>query len=154
MNSKPNRKERIKFFKTITDCKFGNNVKLIPPYNIYGCEFGDDCFVGPFVEIQEFVKIGHNTTISSHCFLCSGVDIGNDCFIGHGVMFTNDKFTDNEKMLKTKIGNNVKIGSNATILPVKIGNNCIIGAGTVVTKDIPDNCLVLGNPSRIVKNNL
>jgi acetyltransferase-like isoleucine patch superfamily enzyme len=137
-------------YQTIADCKFGKDVKLMQPYNIYGCEFGDGCFVGPFVEIQKNVKIGTKTRISSHTFICEYVTIGDNCFIGHGVVFTNDKFTDeNSTLYPTKIGNNVKIGSNSTILPVSIGDNTIIGAGTVVTKDIPPNSIAYGNPIKI-----
>jgi acetyltransferase-like isoleucine patch superfamily enzyme len=121
--------------------------------NIYGCTLEDGVFVGPFVEIQKNCIIKKNTRISSHSFICEGAEIGEDCFIGHGVMFVNDLFTDSDciknwKMKKIKIGNNVRIGSNATILPVNIGNNVIIGAGSVVTKDIPDNTIVKGNPAR------
>ena len=129
----------------------GKGTKIIQPVNLYGCNIGDNSFIGPFVEIQERSIIGNNTRISSHSFICSGVIIGNNCFIGHGVMFTNDKFTENKDECierETIIGDNVRIGSNATILPVKIGNNVIIGAGAVVTKDIPDNSIVKGNPAK------
>jgi acetyltransferase-like isoleucine patch superfamily enzyme len=129
----------------------GKNVTISHYTNLYGCELGDDVFVGPFVEIQSDVKIGNRSRISSHSFICSSVEIGEDCFVAHGVMFTNDKFTedrDNWIERKTIIGNNVRIGSNATILPVKIGNNIVIGAGAVVTKDIPDNSIVKGNPAK------
>ena len=129
----------------------GKGTKIIQPVNLYGCNIGNDCFVGPFVEIQERSTIGNNTRVSSHSFICSGVAIGNNCFIGHGVMFTNDKFTedkDNWVERETIIGNNVRIGSNATILPVNIGDNVIIGAGAVVTKDIPANTIVKGNPAK------
>jgi len=129
----------------------GKGTKIIQPVNLYGCNIGDNSFIGPFVEIQERSIIGNNTRISSHSFICSGVIIGNNCFIGHGVMFTNDKFTENKDEWierETIIGDNVRIGSNATILPVKIGNNVIIGAGAVVTKDIPDNSIVKGNPAK------
>tara|TARA_Y100001936_G_C15956237_1_gene603043 strand:+ start:311 stop:760 length:450 start_codon:yes stop_codon:yes gene_type:complete len=134
-------------------CKFGKNISLIEPCNLYECELKDGVFVGPFVEIQSGSSVGKNSRISSHSFICSGVEIGENCFIAHGVMFVNDLFTDSKefkewKMKKTKIGNNVRIGSNATILPVNIGDNCIIGAGSVVTKDVPDNTLVKGVPAK------
>lgn len=131
--------------------KLGENVTISHFTNLYGCELGDNVFVGPFVEIQSNVKVGKNSRISSHSFLCSGVEVGEDCFIAHGVMFTNDKFTERREdwiERKTVIGNNVRIGSNATILPVTIGDNVIIGAGSVVTKDIPSNTVVKGNPAK------
>ena len=109
-------------------------------------------FIGPFVEIQKDVVIGTNTRISSHSFICSNVEIGSDCFIAHGVMFINDKFDaplEDWVSKKTIIGNNVRVGSNATILPVNIGDGAIIGAGAVVTKDIPINAIVYGNPAKI-----
>lgn len=131
--------------------KWGENVKISPMVNLYGCELGDNCFIGPFVEIQSDVKIGNNTRISSHSFICEGVKIGKNVFVAHGVMFVNDKFTeerDDWVLRTTQIGDNVRIGSNATIMPVKIGNNVVIGAGAVVTKDIPDNIVVKGNPAK------
>ena len=131
--------------------KLGENVTISHSTNLYGCELGDNVFVGPFVEIQSNVKVGKNSRISSHSFLCSGVEIGEDCFIAHGVMFTNDKFTedrDNWVERKTVVGNNVRIGSNATILPVTIGEGAVIGAGSVVTKDVPAGVTVKGNPAK------
>jgi acetyltransferase-like isoleucine patch superfamily enzyme len=137
----------------IKNVKFGENVSIVEPVNLYGCELGDNVKIGPFVEIQSNVKIGKNTTVSSHSFIPSGIEIGEHTFIAHGVMFTNDTFDsdliENWEMKKTIVGDRVRIGSNSTILPVKIGNNVIIGAGSVVTKDIPDNVTVYGNPARI-----
>lgn len=129
----------------------GKNVTISHYTNLYGCELSDDVFIGPFVEIQSNVKIGKGTRISSHSFICSSVEIGENCFIAHGVMFTNDKFTENRENWverKTIIGNNVRIGSNVTILPVTIGEGAIIGAGAVVTKDVKPYQVVKGNPAR------
>ena len=137
--------------KLIKDCTLGNNTKIMEFVNLYGCNIGKNCFIGPFVEIQKDVNIDNDTRVSSHTFICEGVDIGKNCFIAHGVMFVNDKYTENRDdwvLRNTKIGNNVRIGSNATILPVNIGNNVVIGAGAVVTKDIPSNSIVKGNPAK------
>jgi len=134
--------------------KKGKNVKIIQPVNIYGCTLGDDVFVGPFVEIQNDVIVGNNTRIQSHSFICSNVSIGEFCFIGHGVMFTNDKFTDkklSKNFLSTNIGNKVYIGSNSTILPISICDNVVIGAGSVVTKDIKEAGIYAGNPAKKLK---
>ena len=134
--------------------KIGENTTISHFTNLYECVLGDDVFIGPFVEIQKNSSIGNKTKVSSHSFICEGVEIGENCFIAHGVMFTNDKFTEKKEewiLRKTIIGNNVRIGSNSTILPVTIGNNVVIGAGSVVTKNVPDNCVVYGNPSVIKK---
>ncbi|MCK5076398.1 MAG: N-acetyltransferase [Calditrichia bacterium] len=143
----------------IKDVKFGNNVKVMEPVNLYGCEIGDDCFIGPFVEIQKNVKIGKQTKVQSHAFICELVEIGDNCFISHGAMFINDVFReggpaggDMSKWERTKIGNNVSIGTNATILPVKICDNVVIGAGSVVTKDITEPAIYAGNPCRFLKS--
>lgn len=142
----------------IVNVVFGQNVKIVEPVNIYGCHIGDNCFVGPFVEIQKDVVIGNNTKVQSHTFVCELVTIGNDCFIGHGVMFINDLFQQggpargNKDLWKsTTIGNNVSIGSNATILPVEICDNVVIGAGAVVTKNISVPGIYAGNPARKIK---
>lgn len=138
------------------NCKISENVNIIQPVNMYGCELKKNVFIGPFVEIQKDVIVGTNSRISSHSFLCEGVEIGEDVFVAHGVMFINDLFDseniENWILRKTKIGNGVRIGSNATILPVQIGENSIIGAGSVVTKDIPANCVVVGNPAKIIRS--
>ncbi len=139
----------------IENISFGKNFEVLEPVNLYNCSFGNNCFVGPFVEIQANVKIGHNSRISSHTFICSNTFIGDDCFIGHGVCFVNDLFKNNERagdrkfFLKTTIGNNVNIGSNATILPVNICNNVTIAAGAVVTKDIKTSGSYIGNPAKL-----
>ncbi|MBM4111060.1 MAG: N-acetyltransferase, partial [Phycisphaerae bacterium] len=127
----------------IVGVQFGERVKVVQPANIYGCTIGDDCFVGPFVEIQKSVSIGKRCRIQSHAFICELVTIGDDCFIGHGVMFINDLFAkggpargDTTLWRSTRIGSKVSIGSNATILPVDICDGVVIGAGAVVTKPI------------------
>jgi acetyltransferase-like isoleucine patch superfamily enzyme len=137
------------------DVNFGNNVKIVEPVNLYGCSIGDDCFVGPFTEIQKGVTIGNRTKIQSHSFICEMVTIGCDCFVGHGVMFINDVFEDGKpaggdkvKWKKTQIADRVYIGSNATILPVTICSDVVIGAGTVVTKDIIVPGTYAGNPAQ------
>ncbi len=142
----------------IVNGKFGEKVIIVSPVNIYGCTNGDNVFVGPFVEIQRSVKIGHRTKVQSHSFICELVEIGEDCFIGHGVMFINDLFAnggpargDKSLWKTTKIGNNVSIGSNATILPISVCDNVVIGAGSVVTKDISEAGIYSGNPARLAK---
>jgi len=133
-------------------------VKVVEPVNIYGCTIGDDCFVGPFVEIQKEVTIGSRTKIQSHTFICEWVHIGDDCFVGHGVMFINDVFSsggpargDKTKWKKTNVGNHVSIGSNVTILPVSICDRAVIGAGAVVTKDITEPGIYVGNPAKLMR---
>jgi len=139
----------------ITDVQFGTNVKIIEPVNLYGCNIGDDCFIGPYTEIQKGVVIGEKTKVQSHSFICELVHIGSHCFIGHGVMFINDLFKeggpaggDRTKWASTKIGNHVSIGSNATLLPVSICDHVVIGAGSVVTKDITEPGKYAGNPAK------
>jgi acetyltransferase-like isoleucine patch superfamily enzyme len=137
-----------------SDVIFGKDVRVINPVNLYGCEVGDNSFIGPFVEIQKDVKIGVRTKIQSHSFICELVTIGDDCFVGHGVMFINDLFSeggpaagDKTKWKSTVIGNHVSIGSNATVLPVSICDHVVIGAGAVVTKNITEPGVYAGNPA-------
>lgn len=143
----------------INDVVFGEHVKVIEPVNLYGCRIGNNCFIGPFVEIQKSVVIGERCKVQSHSFICELVTIGNDCFIGHGVMFINDLFSeggpaggDQSKWKSTKIGNKVSIGSNATILPVTICDSVVIGAGSVVTKDISEAGVYAGNPAKKIRS--
>ena len=142
----------------IVGVQFGERVKVVQPANIYGCSIGDDCFVGPFVEIQKSVSIGKRCRIQSHAFICELVTIGDDCFIGHGVMFINDLFSkggpargDTSLWRSTRIGSKVSIGSNATILPVEICDGVVIGAGAVVTKPITVPGVYAGNPARLIR---
>ncbi len=143
----------------IVDVVFGKDVSIVEPVNIYQCKIGDECFIGPFVEIQKGVEIGSRTRIQSHSFVCELVIIGADCFIGHGVMFINDKFKngspaggDSSLWENTGIGDHVSIGSNATILPVNICDYTVIGAGAVVTKDIIEPGIYAGNPAKKIKS--
>jgi acetyltransferase-like isoleucine patch superfamily enzyme len=139
----------------IQNVLFGENVKIVNPVNIYNCKIGSDCFIGPFVEIQQGSVIGDNCRVQSHTFICDLVEIGENSFIGHGVMFINDSFSNggpargDRKLYKpTTIGKNVSIGSNSTILPVFICDNVVIGAGSVVTKDIFEPGKYAGNPAK------
>lgn len=143
----------------IVDVAFGENVKVVEPVNIYGCRIDDDCFIGPFTEIQKDVVIGKRTKVQSHSFICELVTIGDDCFIGHGVMFINDLFAkggpargDKSLWKETRIGNHVSIGSNATILPVNICDHVVVGAGAVVTKNITEPGVYAGNPAKKIKS--
>jgi len=141
----------------IRDVNFGTDVKVVQPVNLYECNIGDNCFIGPFVEIQGNAVVGNRTRVQSHSFICEGVTIGEDCFIGHGVMFINDVFAtggpagDRAGWKRTKIGNRVSIGSNATLLPVSVCDGVVIGAGAVVTKDITEKGIYAGNPAKLIR---
>jgi acetyltransferase-like isoleucine patch superfamily enzyme len=145
------------FNRPETTAQVFQRIKQIQPVNLYECRLADNCFVGPFTEIQKGVSIGNNTRIQSHSFICELVAIGANCFIGHGVMFINDLMNQGGpsgnklKWKGTIIGNNVSIGSNATILPVSICDNVVIGAGSVVTKNIDMPGVYAGNPARKIE---
>ena len=139
------------------DITCGEGVTIVEPCNLYECSLGDNCFVGPFVEIQRGVRVGAGTKVQSHAFICELVTIGDSCFVGHGVMFINDTFSrggpaqgDKSLWRSTSIGDRVSIGSNATILPVTICSDVVIGAGAVVTKDIRVPGRYAGNPARLI----
>ena len=144
--------------------KLGKDVKLSKFINLYGCEIGDGTKIGAFVEIQKNATIGKCCKISSHSFICEGVAIEDNVFIGHGVMFINDSYprattaeggmqTEADwKVERTVIKKGASIGSGATILSnTNVGENAIVGAGSVVTKDVPPNAIVAGNPARVLR---
>jgi acetyltransferase-like isoleucine patch superfamily enzyme len=142
----------------IVDARFGENVRVVQPANLYGCTIGDDSFIGPFVEIQRDVVIGKRCKIQSHAFVCELVTIGDDCVISHGAKFINDPFAiggpargDRTLWRCTRLGNHVSVGTNATILPVTICDHVVIGAGAVVTKDIGEPGIYAGNPARLLR---
>jgi acetyltransferase-like isoleucine patch superfamily enzyme len=146
-------------FSSISNVNFGEGVTVVEPVNLYDCFISDDCFIGPFVEIQKGVSIGRRCKVQSHAFICELVTIGDDCFISHGAMFINDLFVgggpargNRELWRPTVIGNNVSIGTNATILPVTISDNVVIGAGAVVTKNIVESGIYAGNPARKIQS--
>jgi acetyltransferase-like isoleucine patch superfamily enzyme len=146
------------------DVILGDNVKLSKFINLYGCTIGDDTKIGAFVEIQKNATVGKRCKISSHTFVCEGVVIEDNVFIGHGVMFINDSYprattvdgslqTEADwKVERTVISKGASIGSGATILSnTTVGENAIVGAGSVVTKDVPPNSIVAGNPAKVLR---
>jgi acetyltransferase-like isoleucine patch superfamily enzyme len=146
------------------DVRLGDNVRLSKFVNLYGCEVGDETKIGAFVEIQKNAKIGRRCKISSHTFVCEGVMIEDDVFIGHGVVFINDSYpravnaagemqTEKDWTVETTlVQRGASVGSGATILStVTIGEGAIVGAGSVVTKDVPPNAVVAGNPARVLR---
>ncbi len=150
------------FCSVAPDVKLGRAVKLSKFINLYGCEIGDETKIGAFVEIQKNARIGRRCKISSHTFICEGVNIEDNVFVGHSVTFINDSYpraitadgqlqTEKDwRVERTVVRKGASIGSGATVLcNVTIGENAIVGAGSVVTKDVPANAVVVGNPARV-----
>jgi len=153
------------FQRIAPDVKLGKNTQIFAFVNLYGCEIGDDVKIGTFVEIQKGVKIGNRCKVSSHTFICEGVTLEDEVFVGHSVLFTNDRFpraTSNSGQLQTEtdwiciptlVKRGASIGSGATLLcGITVGENALIGAGSVVTKSVPANSVVAGNPAKVIKS--
>jgi acetyltransferase-like isoleucine patch superfamily enzyme len=152
------------FSRIAPDVKLGNHVRIFAFVNLYGCSIGDNSKIGTFVEIQKDAEIGRNVKVSSHTFICEGVKIEDDVFIGHNVSFINDKYpratkidgglqTEADwKVVKTVVKRGASIGTSCTILcGVTIGESAIVGAGSVVTRDVDPNTIVVGNPARVLR---
>ena len=153
------------FCAIASDVKLGQGVKLSRFINLYGCQIGDETKIGAFVEIQKNARVGRRCKISSHTFICEGVIIEDNVFVGHGVTFVNDSYpratapdgnlqTQSDWTVeKTLVKRGASIGSGATILSnVVIGENALVGAGSVVTRDVPANTIVAGNPAKILRS--
>lgn len=147
------------------DVRLGQRVQIRGFVNLYGCEIGDDVKIGTFVEVQKGARIGNRCKISSHTFICEGVTIEDEVFIGHGVTFTNDRFPRSTaqhgqlqteadwKCEPTRIKRGASIGSGVTLLcGITVGERAIVGAGSMVTKDVPPNTIVAGNPARVLRS--
>jgi acetyltransferase-like isoleucine patch superfamily enzyme len=164
LTENPNLPEPSPYLAVAPDVRLGKGVKLSKFINLYGCAVGDNTKIGAFVEIQKNATVGKNCKISSHTFICEGVEIEDGVFIGHGVTFINDSYpravtpdgqlqTESDwKVEKTIIRRGASIGSGSTILSnVEIGENAIVGAGSVVTRDVPANAIVAGNPAKLFR---
>jgi len=154
----------MKFQSIADDVRLGRDVKIFEFVNLYGCEIGDDSKIGTFVEIQRGAKVGRRVKISSHTFICEGVEIEDDVFVGHSVTFINDRYpsavTADGKpqtaadwtVVPTIVRKAATIGSGSTILcGVEIGEGAMVGAGSVVTRNVPPNMIVAGNPARVLR---
>src|ERR1043165_5397631 len=150
--------------KNISDVTLGRDVKIYDFVNLYGCEIGDESKIGTFVEIQRGARVGRRVKVSSHTFICEGVQIEDHVFVGHGVTFINDRYprsvtgdgelqgSDDWAVVPTVVRKGASIGPGSTILcGVEIGENAIVGAGSVVTKDVPADTIVAGNPARVLR---
>lgn len=149
------------------DVRLGRDVRIFGFSNLYGCEIGDDVKIGTFVEIQRGARIGNRCKISSHSFICEGVTLEDEVFIGHGVTFTNDRYpraanadgslqtASDWQCIGTRVKRGASIGSGATLLcGITIGERAVVGAGSVVTRDVPPDAVVAGNPARILRTTL
>jgi UDP-2-acetamido-3-amino-2,3-dideoxy-glucuronate N-acetyltransferase len=156
---------RGEFCLIAPDVVCGRDVQVFHFVNLYGCEIGDGTRIGSYVEIQRGARVGRNCKVSSHSFVCEGVEIGDEVFVGHGVNFINDKYpraanadgtlqTEADWTLqRTTVGRGASIGTGATILGgISIGAGATVGAGAVVTKDVPPGVTVVGNPARVIES--
>jgi UDP-2-acetamido-3-amino-2,3-dideoxy-glucuronate N-acetyltransferase len=154
----------VKFQNIAPDVKLGKDVRIFDFVNLYGCEIGDETRIGAFVEIQRGAKVGRRVKVSSHTFICEGVEVEDQVFIGHGVVFINDPYpravnADGElqterdwKVVRTVVRRGASIGSGSTILcGVEVGEDAIVGAGSVVTRSVPAGTIVAGNPARVLR---